>query len=90
MLNFVNLRISIDTTHVKPVNLSKEAMMSKEEENPPFDRRSGKDRRRKFNFSRFIYKGIDRSLERRGFKKRRSKSKKKQEDVDKGEGKETD
>ncbi len=64
--------------------------MSKEEENQPVDRRSGKERRRKFNFSRFIYKGIDRSLERRGFKKRRSKSKKKQEDVDKGEGKETD
>jgi hypothetical protein len=33
------------------------------------DRRSGKDRRRRFNFNRFFYKG----LERRGLKERRSK-----------------
>ncbi len=33
------------------------------------DRRSGKDRRRRFNFNRFFYRG----LERRNLKERRSK-----------------
>ncbi len=33
------------------------------------DRRSGKDRRRRFNFNRFFYRG----LERRSLKERRSK-----------------
>jgi len=44
--------------------LTKEAIMSKKE-SLPVDKRSKKDRRRKFTFSRFIYKGIDRDLERR-------------------------
>ncbi len=38
--------------------------MSKKE-SLPVDKRSKKDRRRKFTFSRFIYKGIDPNLERR-------------------------
>jgi hypothetical protein len=43
--------------------------MSKE--SSPVDKRSKKDRRRKFTFSRFIYKGIDRNLERRKANDRR-------------------
>jgi len=44
--------------------LTKEAIMSKKE-SLPVEKRSKKDRRRKFTFSRFIYKGIDPNLERR-------------------------
>ncbi|MBW2607369.1 MAG: hypothetical protein JRD05_06985 [Deltaproteobacteria bacterium] len=47
--------------------------MSKKE-SLPVDKRSKKDRRRKFTFSRFIYKGIDRNLERREIDNRRSRS----------------
>lgn len=38
------------------------------------DRRSKKDRRKKITLSRFIYKGIDKNLERREIKDRRSRS----------------
>ena len=47
--------------------------MSKKESSP-VDRRSKKDRRKIFTLSRFIYKGIDRNLERREIKDRRSRS----------------
>ena len=47
--------------------------MSKEESSP-VDRRSKKDRRKKFTLSRFIYKGIDKNLERRKINDRRSRS----------------
>ncbi|MEA3437060.1 MAG: hypothetical protein U9R43_11385 [Thermodesulfobacteriota bacterium] len=46
--------------------------MSKKESSP-VDRRSNKDRRKFFTLSRFIYKGIDRNLERREIKNRRSR-----------------
>lgn len=49
--------------------------MSKKE-SLPVDRRSKKDRRKKFTLSRFIYKGIDRNLERRKIKDRRSRPEK--------------
>jgi hypothetical protein len=49
--------------------------MSKKE-SLPVDKRSKKDRRRKFSFSRFIYKGIDRSLERRKTNDQKSRSEK--------------
>jgi hypothetical protein len=47
--------------------------MSKKED-LPVDRRVRKDRRRKFTFSAFIYKGIDKSLERRKADDRRVRS----------------
>jgi len=56
-----------------PIPLTEEAIMSKKESSP-VDKRSKKDRRRKFTFSRFIYKGIDRNLERREIDNRRSRS----------------
>ncbi|MDY6791491.1 MAG: hypothetical protein SWH54_09505 [Thermodesulfobacteriota bacterium] len=40
----------------------------------PVERRSQKDRRKKFTLSRFIYKGIDKNLERRKISDRRSRS----------------
>jgi len=43
-------------------------------ESLPVDRRSKKDRRKKITLSRFIYKGIDKNLERREIKDRRSRS----------------
>ena len=43
-------------------------------ESLPVDRRLKKDRRRKITFSRFIYKGIDKNLERRVINDRRSRS----------------
>lgn len=49
--------------------------MSKKE-SLPVDKRSKKDRRRKFSFSRFIYKGIDRNLERRKTNDQKSRSEK--------------
>jgi hypothetical protein len=49
--------------------------MSKKE-SPPVDRRSKKDRRKKFTLSRFIYKGIDKNLERRKINDRRSRPEK--------------
>ncbi len=47
--------------------------MSKEESSP-VDRRSKKDRRKIFTLSSFIYKGIDKNLERRKINDRRSRS----------------
>ena len=49
--------------------------MSKKE-SLPVDKRPKKDRRRKFTFSRFIYKGIDRNLERREINGQRPRSEK--------------
>lgn len=40
----------------------------------PVERRCKKDRRKKFTLSRFIYKGIDKNLERRKVNDRRSRS----------------
>jgi hypothetical protein len=42
----------------------------------PVDKHSKKDRRKKFTFSRFIYKGIDRNLERRKTNDENSRSEK--------------
>jgi len=47
--------------------------MSKEESSS-VDRRSKKDRRKIFTLSRFIYKGIDKNLERRKINDRRGLS----------------
>ncbi len=49
-----------------------------ESDRSTIDRRSGKDRRRKLNFARFTYKGVDRQKERRTSGERRSKIERRQ------------